>query len=129
MKWNNYHTDLRIQHGHHIGITDCKKNAKLQTTTKISGKQWANIHLDWPLNSKMPRKEAVARFRLKTGHDCLAAHLHKIKVYSSDECTSCRIQGTSMNADHLLNCRKLDSSAQTDGNIAKLYWDARFLMG
>jgi hypothetical protein len=68
----------------------------------------------------------VARFRLKTGHDCLAAH--NIKVYSSDECTLCRIQGTSMNADHLLNCRKLDSSAQTAGDIAKLYWDARFLM-
>jgi hypothetical protein len=34
-----------------------------------------------------------------------------------------------MNADHLLNCRKLDSSAQTVGDIAKLYWDARFLMG
>jgi hypothetical protein len=49
-------------------------------TTKISGKQWAIIHLDWPLNSKMPRKEAVARFRLKTGHDCLATHLHKMKV-------------------------------------------------
>jgi hypothetical protein len=71
----------------------------------------------------------VARFRLKTGHDCLAAHLHKIKVYSSDECTLCRIQGISMNADHLLNWRKLDSSAQTAGDIAKLYWDARFLMG
>jgi hypothetical protein len=75
----------------------------------------------------MPRKEAVARFRLKTGHDCLATHLHKIKVYSSDECTLCRIQGTSMNADHQ-NCGKLDSSAQTSGDIAELYWDARFLM-
>jgi hypothetical protein len=74
-------------------------------TTKINGKQWANIHLDWPLNSEMPRKEAVARFRLKTRHECLATHLHKIKVYSSEECTLCRIQGTSMNADHLLNCR------------------------
>jgi hypothetical protein len=27
------------------------KNAKLKTTTKISGKQCANINLDWPLNS------------------------------------------------------------------------------
>jgi hypothetical protein len=34
-----------------------------------------------------------------------------------------------INADHLLNCRKLDSSAQTAGDTAKLYWDARFLMG
>jgi hypothetical protein len=33
-----------------------------------------------------------------------------------------------MNADHLLNCRKLDSSAQTAGDIAELYWDTRFLM-
>jgi hypothetical protein len=33
-----------------------------------------------------------------------------------------------MNADHLLNCRKLNSSAQTTGEVAKLYWDARFLM-
>jgi hypothetical protein len=75
----------------------------------------------------MPQKEAVARFRLKTEHDCLVAHLHKIKVYSSDKCTLCRMQGTAMNADHL-NSRKLDSSARTAGNIAKLYWDVRFLM-
>jgi hypothetical protein len=81
------------------------------------------------LNERKFISEAVARFRLKTGHDCLAAHLHKIKVYSSDECTLCRIQGTSINAGHLLNCRKLDSSAQTAGDIAKMYWDARFLMG
>jgi hypothetical protein len=32
-----------------------------------------------------------------------------------------------MNADHL-NCRKLDSSAHTADDIAKLYWEARFLM-
>jgi hypothetical protein len=91
-------------------------------TTKISGKQWANIHLDWPLNSKMPKKEAVARFRLKTGHNCLAPHLHKIKVYSSQECTLCRIQGISMNADHLLNCRKLDSSAQLMVTLQNCTW-------
>jgi hypothetical protein len=74
-------------------------------------------------------KGSSGKVQIKTGHDCLAAHLHKIKVYSSDECTLCKIQGTSMNADHLLNRRKLDSLAQTAGNIAKLYWAARFLMG
>jgi hypothetical protein len=56
-------------------------------TTKISGKQWSNIHLEWPLNSKMPRKEEVARFRLKTGHDCLATHLHIMQdTRNLDEC-------------------------------------------
>jgi hypothetical protein len=40
-----------------------------------------------------------------------------------------RMWKTSMNADHLLNCRELVSSAQTAGDVAKLYWDARFLMG
>jgi hypothetical protein len=73
-------------------------------------------------------KGSSGKVQIKNGHDCLATHRHKIKVYSSDECTLCRIQGTSMNTDHLLNCRKLDSSAQTAGDIAKLYLDARFLM-
>jgi hypothetical protein len=38
---------------------------RLKMTIKIRGEQWADIHLDWPLNSKIARKEAVARFDYK----------------------------------------------------------------
>nr|CDS31823.1 hypothetical protein HmN_000059400 [Hymenolepis microstoma] len=46
-------------------------------------KQWtaalSNI-ADWP------RLEAVAEFRLRTGHDCLAKRLHRIEVYAQPTC-------------------------------------------
>ena len=36
-----------------------------------------------------PRKSAVAKFRLITGHDCLRRHLHKIGVFTSANCVLC----------------------------------------
>nr|CDS33115.1 hypothetical protein HmN_000485000 [Hymenolepis microstoma] len=53
------------------------RNNELKARTKE--KQWtvalSNI-ADWP------RLEAVAEFRLRTEHDCLAKHLHRIGVYA-----------------------------------------------
>jgi len=44
--------------------------------------QWQNIKSTWENNKNKPRKQAVANFRLNTGHNCLAAHLHCIKILS-----------------------------------------------
>ncbi|VDO00723.1 unnamed protein product [Rodentolepis nana] len=41
-------------------------------------KQWTVALSDIP---DWPRIEAVAEFRLRTGHDCLAKHLHRLGVY------------------------------------------------
>jgi head-tail adaptor len=35
-------------------------------------KKWRDIHKIWAEYRDKPGKEAVANFRLKTGHDCLA---------------------------------------------------------
>ena len=37
----------------------------------------------------MPRKSAVALFRMEVGHNCLADHLYKIHCLPSPKCTFC----------------------------------------
>ncbi|GBO19768.1 hypothetical protein AVEN_89254-1 [Araneus ventricosus] len=34
------------------------------------------------LHPDKPRRDAVAAFRLTTGHDCLAAHLHRLGIFT-----------------------------------------------
>jgi hypothetical protein len=55
----------------------------------------------------------------------LVAHLHRIKIFSHNYCTTCKLKNTSMDKDHLLVCPKLD---HTSKELSKLYWDARRLM-
>ena len=86
--------------------------------------QWQNIKTTWEGGNK-PRKQAVANFPLNTGHDCLAAHLHYIKIFSYNYSTICKLKNTIMDKDHLLVCPKLD---HTSKELPKLYWDARRLM-
>ena len=70
--------------------------------SKREGEKWAKINQLWDINRYKPRKEAVAAIRLETGHDSLAAHLHRIKLYQTAECTICKDPGTTMDSDHLL---------------------------
>ena len=67
----------------------------------------------------------VANFRLKKGHDCLAARVRKIGIYESSECTIRQIPNSNMDEEHLLCCSKLDTDQQVLKNTIKLYWDAR----
>jgi hypothetical protein len=88
--------------------------------------QWQKkIKSTWGNNKNKPRNHAVANFRLNTGHDCLAAHLHRIKIFSHNYCTIRKQQNTPMDKDHLLVCPKLN---HTYNELPKLYWDARRLM-
>jgi hypothetical protein len=86
--------------------------------------QCQNIKSTWE-NKNKPRKQAVANFRLNTGHDCLAAHLHRLKIYSHNHCIICKQKNITMDRDHLLVCPKLN---HTSNEPSKLYWDARRLM-
>jgi len=70
-------------------------------------------------------KQPVANFQLNTGHNCLAAHLHCIKIVSYNYCTICKLKNTIIDKDHLLVCPKLDHISK---ELPKLYWDARRLM-
>ena len=84
-----------------------------------------NIKSTWEHNKNKPRRQAVANFRLNTGHDCLAPHLYRIKISSHNYCTICKQKNTIMDKEHLLKCPKLDNTAR---DLPKLYWDARRLM-
>jgi hypothetical protein len=66
--------------------------------------------------------QAVANFWLNTGHDCLAAHLHHIKIFNHNYCTICKLENTIIDKNYLLVCPKLD---HTSNELPKLYWDAR----
>jgi hypothetical protein len=84
--------------------------------------QWQNIKSTRENNKNKPRKQAVTNFRLNTGHDCLAAHLHHIKILNHNYCTICKLKNTIMDKNHLLLCPKLD---HTSKELLKLNWDAR----
>jgi hypothetical protein len=87
--------------------------------------QWQNIKSTWENNKNKPRNQAVSNFRFNTGHDCLTAHPHRIKIFNHNYCTICKLVNTIMDKDHLLVCPKLD---HTSNELPKLYWDARRLM-
>nr|CDS32608.1 hypothetical protein HmN_000445000 [Hymenolepis microstoma] len=83
------------------------RSNKLKARTKE--KQWttalSNI-ADWP------RLEAVAEFRLRTRHDCLAKHLHRMEVYAQQTCPLCDLQ-EEMEKIHLIRCPALQTATET----------------
>ena len=105
-----------------------KINVKQAAEFKINciGKQW-NIILDNKnLLPDFPRRKAVALFRIVTGHDCLAAHLHRLNIFASPHCILCEKPDTIMNGDHLLQCQAIPKiSGDIPTQLTKYYWDAR----
>ncbi|GFR25680.1 hypothetical protein TNCT_482611 [Trichonephila clavata] len=65
----------------------------------------------------LPRAVSVAAFRMRTGHDYLAAPLHRINALPSPECQLCGY-GT-INAKHLRTCSDLDHSKNYQNGIFK----------
>jgi hypothetical protein len=105
-----------------VCMADLESTKRMAASSKT---QWQNIKTTWENNKHKPRKHAVANFRLNTDHDCLAAHLHRIKILTHNYCTIFKLNNTTMDKDHLLVCPKLD---HTSKELSKLYWDARRLM-
>ena len=103
------------------------QNKFLEHTQQIiKGKKWKGIRELWDQNKNKPRREAVATFRLATGHDCLAAHLQRISILPSANCTICQQEDSVMNDAHLPQCPVLNPDKMK--NIVQLYWEARRLM-
>jgi hypothetical protein len=97
---------------------------KQEADELVATKKWRGIHKIWAEYKGKCRKETEVNFRLKIGNDCLAAHLRKIGIYESSECTICQTPNSVMDAEHLLHCPKFDTDQQVPNNIIKLYWDA-----
>ena len=55
----------------------------MDLTCRTEGKRWK---LDLPTITDHPINQAVATFRLSTGHDCLAKHLHRIGIRQLPYC-------------------------------------------
>ena len=69
-----------------------------------------------------PRNEAVASFRLITGHDLLNKHLHRIGIAPDPYCSLCQ-QQEHMDRQHLARCPALLRAEQHER-----YWEARSLL-
>ncbi|KAJ4446816.1 hypothetical protein ANN_13514, partial [Periplaneta americana] len=93
---------------------------KQNLITQSQGKKWNSLHQNPQLISDLPRKSSVAAFRLATGHDCLAKHLHRIGIYQSPNCPLCN-SNHEMDSEHLKIC----ASVASHDNIFEKYWSAR----
>ncbi|GFU63344.1 hypothetical protein TNCV_247141 [Trichonephila clavipes] len=74
----------------------------IEYTERNSNNIWRNNFKDLPM---LPRRKAVAAFRLATEHDCLLKHLHRIHVAQAPFCTLCDIW-EDMDANTLLPSTK-----------------------
>ena len=81
--------------------TKFKKQYIEWISTKSKDQSWVNVVKTPGLIPDLPRKEAVVKFRLLTGHDCLTQHLNKIGIKESPNCTLCHQQNVAMNGSHL----------------------------
>ncbi|KAJ4452140.1 hypothetical protein ANN_03658 [Periplaneta americana] len=93
---------------------------KQNLITQSQGEKWNSLHQNPQLIPDLPRKSSVAAFRLATGHDCLAKHLHIIGIYQSPNCPLCN-SNQEMDSEHLKIC----ASVAGHDNILEKYWSAR----
>ncbi|KAJ4452131.1 hypothetical protein ANN_03649, partial [Periplaneta americana] len=93
---------------------------KQNLIAQSQGKKWNSLHHNPQLIPDLPRKSSVATFRLATGHDCLAKHLHRIGIYQSPNCPLCN-SNQEMDSEHLKIC----ASVADHDNIFEKYWSAR----
>ncbi|XP_071033001.1 uncharacterized protein [Parasteatoda tepidariorum] len=98
----------------------CKTNSLRDLQTRTALKSWR--HVSSSLIPDKPRRDAVATFRLYTGHDCLSAHLYCIGLSTTRFCPLCN-SGEKLDRDHLLLCGALHGHTESSR-----YWEARELL-
>ena len=116
------HHELSYQSAKLIINKYIKNETQALYKLKSNNKPWATCMNDHSVPDS-PRHEAVAMFRILTGHDCLAAHLHRLSIYQSPQCVLCNEEESIMTIDHLQECSAL-TSPDLD-STSKLYWEAR----
>ncbi|VDO01481.1 unnamed protein product [Rodentolepis nana] len=86
-----------------------KTSRCIELKTRTKEKQWTVTLSDIP---NWPRIKAIAEFRLRTGHDPLAKHLHKLGVYTQPKCPLSN-QQEEMEKTHLIQCPALKTMTET----------------
>ncbi|XP_069671597.1 uncharacterized protein [Periplaneta americana] len=99
------------------------KRISYSEQAKHQNSKWKESFKDPKLIPDLPRKSAMAMFRLITGHDCLSKHLHRIGVLNSPKCLLCTRE-EDMEMEHLANCETL----RTFVDLPSKYWEARRMM-
>ncbi|GBM44039.1 hypothetical protein AVEN_223166-1 [Araneus ventricosus] len=99
----------------------CTSNSLRDLQTRTALKSWRRVSRS-SIPDK-PRRDGVAAFRLTTGHDCLAAYLHRLDISTEPFCPLCDSGGV-MERDHLLLCGTLQGLTDMSR-----YWEARALLG
>ncbi|GBM02261.1 hypothetical protein AVEN_183627-1, partial [Araneus ventricosus] len=97
----------------------CTSNSLRDLPTRTALKSWRRVSPS-SLPDK-PRRDAVAAFRQTTGHDCLAAHQHRLGIFTEPFCPLCD-SGEVMERGHLLRCGQGLTEVST-------YWEASALLG
>ncbi|GBL82674.1 hypothetical protein AVEN_263742-2 [Araneus ventricosus] len=99
----------------------CTSHSLRDLQTRTALKSWRRVSP--PSIPDKPRRDAVAAFRLTTGHDCLAAHLHRLGISTEPFCPLCDSEEV-MERDHLLRCGALQGLTEVSR-----HGEARALLG
>ncbi|KAJ4441067.1 hypothetical protein ANN_10917 [Periplaneta americana] len=120
----NTNTSLHFTSIKRLIKNKCKIKQNQALCTKAKDKKWSILikKKKTEIIPEIPRKSAVAKFRLLTEHDYLAKHLNKIGIYTNPNCPLCNKE-EEMTEDHLITCEVLP-----DGSTTEKYWRARTLM-
>lgn len=131
---HNEHVDMLAKKGisagnepnHKMSLTDT--HAVIKQTSKLkwdylwsqycftNPTRYTRIHPNiprnfWHENFQVSRKHVTSIIRLKFGHACYPAHLHKIGIYSSPNCDHC---DTVADLDHIFfGCMKYHDASST----------------
>ncbi|GFV49146.1 reverse transcriptase [Trichonephila clavipes] len=87
--------------------TSIDKYTSVTQKTKSLGKRQEILVNVGPIPRHPERAEAVARFRLTTGHDFLGVYLHWLGLTANEACRLCGMDAR-MDSDVLLQCTGLD---------------------
>ncbi|GFV36675.1 reverse transcriptase [Trichonephila clavipes] len=112
---------LTLRRAKSIISTSIDKYTIVTQKTKILGKLWETLTTVGPIPRNLERAEAVAHFRLTTGHDFLEVYIHWLGHAANEDgpvCSHARMDG-----NHLLQCTGLDEYPTDD--IVSQYWKAR----
>ena len=102
-------------------ITYVNKSSLTAQRDESLGKRWETLATVGPIPRHLERAEAVARFRLTTGHDFLGVYLHWLGLAADEVCP---LGGHArMDGDHLKHCVALNQHPTDD--IVSRYWEAR----
>ncbi|KAJ4451514.1 hypothetical protein ANN_02978 [Periplaneta americana] len=71
--------------------------------TVCEGRKWSSVLTSEAIPNH-PRKESVATFRILSGQDLLAAHLHRFSILPSSVCFLCKDESNAIDWDHVSKC-------------------------